>query len=71
MGSTLDVMDYGLVKAIWLSNELTAQMLLILHIIALGLLLQRFFDTNTVKLHHMHFITFIQIHKCFMRSRAF
>ena len=67
-GSVLDIMDYGLAKAIWLSNELTAQMLLILHIIALGLLLQRFFDTNTVKLHHMHFITFIHIHKCLLHS---
>ena len=50
-GSRLDVMDYGLANTIGLSNELTARMLLILHIIALGLLLQRFFDTNTVKLH--------------------
>ena len=40
MGSAPDVMDYGLVKAIGLSNELTARMLLILHIIALGLSLQ-------------------------------
>ena len=40
MGSVLDVMDYGLAKDIWLSNELTARMLLILRIIALGLLLQ-------------------------------
>ena len=70
-GSALDVMDNGLAEAIGLSNELTTRMLLILHIIALGLLLQRFFDTNTVKLHHMHFITFIQIHKYFLRSRAF
>ena len=45
-GSTLDVMDYGLAKAIWFSNELTAQMLLILCIIALGLTLQRFFNKN-------------------------
>ena len=70
MGSALDVMDYGLAEAIGLSNELTTRMLLILHIIALGLLLQRFFDTNTVKLHHMHFITFIHIHKCLLRSCA-
>ena len=40
MGSTLDVMDYGLAKAKEFSNELTAWMLLILRIIALGLLLQ-------------------------------
>ena len=70
-GSALDVMDYGLAEAIGLSNELTARMLLILRIIALGLLLQGFFATNIVKLHHMHFITFIQIHKSFLRSHAF
>ena len=40
MGSALDVMDYGLAKAKEFSNELTAQMLLILCIIALGLTLQ-------------------------------
>ena len=40
MGSTLDVMDYGIAKAKEFSNELTAQTLLILRIIALGLLLQ-------------------------------
>ena len=40
MGSALDVMGYGLAKAREFSNELTARTLLILHIIALGLLLQ-------------------------------
>jgi hypothetical protein len=50
-GSELDVMDYGLAKAKEFSNELTARMLLILCIIALGLLLQRFFVANTSKLH--------------------
>ena len=39
-GSALDVMDYGLAKAKELSDELTAWVLLILRIIALGLLLQ-------------------------------
>ena len=39
MSSMLDVMDYGLARAKEFSNELTAQMLLILRIIALGLLL--------------------------------
>ena len=39
-GSALDVMDYGLAKAKELSDELTAQTLLILRIVALGLLLQ-------------------------------
>ena len=40
MGSMLDVMDYRLAKAKGFSNELTARMLLILHIIVLGLILQ-------------------------------
>ena len=39
-GSALDVMDYGLATAKKFSNELTARMLLILRIVALGLLLQ-------------------------------
>ena len=39
-GSALDVMDYGLAKAKEFSNELTAQTLLIVRIIALGLILQ-------------------------------
>ena len=43
MGSALDVMDCGLAEAIGLSSELTARMLLILHIIALWFKLQRFF----------------------------
>ena len=51
MGSMLDVVDYGLAKAKEFSNELTARMLLILCVIALGLLLHRFFATNTSKLH--------------------
>ena len=38
-GSALDVMNYGLAKAKEFSNELTAQTLLILRIIGLGLLL--------------------------------
>ena len=36
MGSALDVIDYGLAEAKEFSNELTAQLLLILRIIALG-----------------------------------
>ena len=40
VGSTLDVMDYELAKAKEFSNELTAQTLLILRIIALGIILQ-------------------------------
>ena len=39
-GSALDVMDYGLAKAKEFSNELTAWMLLILCIIAIGITLQ-------------------------------
>ena len=55
MGSTLDVMDYGLARAKEFSNELTTRTLLILCIIALGLTLQRFFHRNTSKLHkHAH-----------------
>ena len=55
MGSALDVMDYGLAKAKEFSNELTAQALLILRIIALGLILQQFLHRNTSKLHkHAH-----------------
>ena len=42
-GSTLGVMHYGLAKAKELSNELTARMLLIPRIIALGLSLQQFY----------------------------
>ena len=45
-GSALDVMDYGLAKAKEFSNELTARMLLILRIIALGLILQQFFTAT-------------------------
>ena len=51
MGFALDVMDYGLAKAKEFSNELTAQTLLILRIIVLGLLLQPFFIINISKLH--------------------
>ena len=50
-GSALDVMDYGLAKAKEFSNELTTRMLLILRIIVLGVLLQRFFAANMSKLH--------------------
>ena len=53
--SALDVMDYGLAKAKDFSNELTARTLLIVHIIALGLILQRFVHYNTNKLYkHAH-----------------
>ena len=64
MGSMLDIMDYGLAKAKDFSNELTARMLLILHIIALGLILQRFLHRNTTNYINMYMPTFIHIHKC-------
>ena len=69
-GSTLDVMDYGLAKAKEFSNELTAQMLLILRIIALGLTLQQFFHRNTGKLHKhapvtlQHLYIYINVYLC-------
>ena len=53
-GSALDVMDYGLAKAKEFSNKLTAWMLLILHIIALGLTLQRFFTEILANYIDMH-----------------
>ena len=69
-GSALDVMDYGLAEAIGLSNKITARMLLILHIIALGNYYNNFLPQIQASCINMHFITFIQIHKCFLRSRA-
>ena len=63
-GSALDVMDYGLAKAKDFSNELAARTLLILHIIVLGLILQRFLHRNTTNCINMHMSTFIHIHKC-------
>ena len=54
MGSALDVMDYGLAKAKEFSNKLTAQMLLILHIIALGLTLHRFFKEKLANYINKH-----------------
>ena len=53
-GSALDVMDYGLAKAKEFSNKLTAWMLLILHIIAIGLTLQRFFTEILANCINMH-----------------
>ena len=70
-GSALDVMDYGLAKDKEFNNELTARMLLILRIIALGLLLQRFFTEIPANCIHLHLIAFIDICKCFLRFRAF
>ena len=53
-GSTLDVMDYGLAKAKQFSNELTARVLLILRIIALGLTLQQFFNEKLANCINVH-----------------
>ena len=63
-GFVLDVMDYGLAKAKEFSNGLTTRTLFILHIIALGLILQRFFHRNAINYINMHMSTFIHIHKC-------
>jgi len=60
-GSTLGVMDYGLAKAQWFSNELPAQTLLILRIITLGLTLQRFFNEKLANCINMH-MTFYNIY---------
>ena len=73
-GSALDVMDYELAKAKDFSNELTAQTLLILRIIALGLILQRFFHRNTSKLHKHALDTLQHLYisiKVYLRPCAF
>ena len=57
-GSALDVMDYGLAKAKEFSNELTAQTLLILCIITLGLTLQRFFTKILANCINMHLLLY-------------
>ena len=59
--STLDVMDYGLAKAKEFSNKLTAQTLLVLCIITLGLTLQRFFNEKLANCINMH-MTFHNIY---------
>ena len=70
MGSALDVIDYGLAEAKEFSNELTARLLLILRIIALGYYYNNFSPQIRASCINMHFITFIQIHKCFLCSHA-
>ena len=73
-GSALDVMDYGLAKAKEFSNELTARTLFIQHIIALGLILQRFFHRNTSKLHKHALVTLQHLYisiKVYLRPCAF
>ena len=71
MGSALDVMDYGLAKAIGISSKPTVRMLLELCIIASGLKLQRFFCQNTSKLHIHAPCNIYSINNCFLRFRAF
>ena len=73
-GSALDVMDYGLAKAIGISSRPTVRTLFELRIIASGLKLLRFFHRNTSKLHilHIHALYNIySINNCFLCFRAF
>ena len=74
MSSALDVMDYGLAKALGISTKPTVRTLLELRIIASGLKLRRFFCRNTSKLHipHIHApCNIYSINNCFLRFRAF
>ena len=74
MGSALDVMDYGLAKAIGISSRPTVWTLFELRIIALGLKLWTFFRWNTSKLHILHIhapYNIYSINNCFLRFRAF
>ena len=74
MGSALDVMDYGLAKAIGISSRLTVRMLFELCIIMLGLKLRRFFRRTTSKLHILHIhapYNIYSMNNCFFRFRAF
>ena len=70
-GSTLDVMDYGLAKAIGINSRPTVRTLLELRIIASGLKLRRFFDRNTSKLHIHAPCTIYSINNCLLRFSAF
>ena len=73
-GFVLDVMDYGLAKAIGISSRPTVRTLFELRIIASGLKLRRFFCRNTSKLHipHIHApCNIYSINNCFLRFRAF
>ena len=54
MGSALDVMDYGLAKAIGTSSRPTGRTLVELRITASGLKLQRLFRRTIIKLHILH-----------------
>ena len=73
-GSALDVMDFGLAKAIGISSKPIVQTLLELRIIASGLKLRRFFRRNTSKLHILHIhapYNIYSINNCFLRFRVF
>jgi hypothetical protein len=73
-GSALDVMDYGLAKAIGISNRPTIWTLFELRIIALGLKLSRFFRQSTSKLHILHTqapCNIFSINNCFLCFRVF
>ena len=73
-GSALDVMDYGLAKAVGISSRPTIRMLFELRIIASGLKLRRFFCQNTSKLHILHIhapYNIYSINNCFLRFHAF
>jgi len=74
MDSVLDIMDYGLAKAIGISSKPTVQTLLKLCIIASGLKLRRFFHRNISKLHILHIhapYNNYSINNCFLRFRVF
>jgi len=73
-GSALDVMDYGLAKAIGISSRPTIRTLFELCIIASGLKLRRFFRRNTSKLHILHIhapYNTYSMNNCFLRFRPF
>ena len=70
-GSALNIMDYGLAEAIGVSIELTARILLILHINTWSTLRGFFFAENTSKLHTHAPSNIPHIHNCFSRFCMF
>ena len=67
-GSTLGVMDYGLAKAKEFSNELTARMLLVPRINALGLIIHLSFAESASQLHkHAHDVYLQHLYKIHKR----
>jgi len=71
-GSALDVMDYGMAKAIGISSRPTGRMLIELRIIASGLKPRRLFRRTTSKLHILQtpYDKYL-ISTCFLRYRVF